>query len=131
MAKKQHLSRIDTDLQSEIEKFKLESSQPSAELPTVQSVNESVERLTTPTLTTPTPKPIEKVAPVVKVDKKKPKTPKEEIERGRDFKGELNRVGSTILFDRNLLKEIKIYAVKNGVSMSDVVNDALHKYLNV
>lgn len=126
MAKKQHISRIDIDLKTEIEKIHMETSQPSGELPTVQSVNESVERLTTPT-----PERIENAVSLVMADKKKSKTQTEDIERGRDLKGELNRVGSTILFDRSLLKEIKIYAVKNGVSMSDVVNDALHKYLNV
>jgi hypothetical protein len=126
MAKKQHVSRIDTALQSEIEKLKIELSEPSAELPTALSVNESVERLTAPTS-----KRVEKAAPTVVVaEKKKLKAPKTGIERGRDAKGELNRVGVTALIDRDLLHEVKVYAVQKNVSMSDIMNDALYKYLN-
>jgi hypothetical protein len=123
MAKK-HISRIDSDLQTEIEKMRMELSEPSAPLPTAQSVNESVERLTM------TPERIEKAVSMVIAEKKKPKASKTGIERGRDAKGELNRVGITALIDRNLLEDVKIFAVKKGVSMSDVINDALNKYLN-
>jgi hypothetical protein len=128
MAKKQHVSRIDTALQTEIEKLKIELSEPSGELPTAISVNESVERLTTPP---PAPKRTEKAAPTVAVaEKKKTKTQKSGIERGRDAKGELNRVGITALIDRDLLQEVKVYAIQKNVSMSDIINDALYKYLN-
>lgn len=123
MAKK-HISRIDSDLQTEIEKMKIALSEPSAPLPTAQSVNESVERLTM------TPEKIERAVSIVMTEKKKLKAAKTGIERGRDAKGELNRVGITALIDRNLLEDVKIFAVKKGVSMSDVMNDALNKYLN-
>ena len=125
MAKKQHLSKIemDTAMIKEIEKLKIESSYMS-NLPTTATVNESVERLTT------TPERIGNAAEMVVQVMKEKKATKTEIERGRDAKGELNRVGITALIDRDILKDVKIFAIKKGVSMSDVINDALNKYLN-
>lgn len=128
MAKKQHVSRIETQeqVEAELKKLKMALEEPNGELPTTQSVNESVE-----SLTTTIPKRIEKDVAMVATEKKKVTMSKDEIERGRDARGELNRVGTTVLFDRDLLKQVKIHAVKNGVSMSDIVNDALNKYLTI
>ncbi len=125
MAKKQHLSRIDTAMTMEIEKLRMEASQPSGDLPTTAAVNESVERLTQ------MPKRIKKEKEIGEERIKNQKIPKLDIERGRDAKGKLNRVGITALIDSNLLAQVKIFAITNGVSMSDVMNDALAKYLIV
>jgi predicted amidohydrolase YtcJ len=124
MAKKQHLSKIESAMTIEIEKLRMESSQPSGDLPTTAAVNESIERLTT------TPKRIEKAVETV-INVAKSKKVKEDIERGRSAKGELNRTGITALIDRDLLKDVKIFALQKGVSMSDIINDALIKYLTI
>lgn len=124
MAKKPFYSKIDTEVETQLQKLKIELSEPNGELPTIQSVNESVERLTT------TPERIEKAVSMVMAEKKKPKASKADIERGRDAKGELDRVGITALIDRMLLQDVKVYAIQRNVSMSDVINDALSKYLN-
>jgi hypothetical protein len=125
MAKKQHLSRIDTTMTMDIEKLRMEASQPSGDLPTMAAVNESVERLTQ------LPKRIKKEKEIGEERIKNPKIPKLGIERGRDAKGKLNRVGITALIDSDLLSRVKIFAITNGVSMSDVMNDALAKYLSI
>ena len=122
MAKKQRLSKIESAMTIDIEKLRIESSQPSGDLPTTAVVNESIERLTA------TPKRVEKSVEAV-VNEAKNKKSKEGIERGRSAKGELNRIGITALIDRDLLKDVKIYALQKGVSMSDIINDALIKYL--
>lgn len=108
---------------TEIEKIRMETSLPSNDLPTIAAVNESVERLTT------TPERIEKAVEVVVKEAKNKTPPKQGIERGRAARGTLNRTGITALIDRDLLKNVKIHALQNGVSMSDVINDALANYL--
>ncbi len=73
----------------------------------------------------------EKVEKEIK-EKKKSKTvratkaEKEKVELAND---KTNRVGITALIDRTLLKKVKIYALEEGVSMSDVCNWALMEYL--
>ena len=123
MAKKQHLSKIDGSLATEIEKLRIETTQPSNDLPTAAAVNESIERLTT------TPERIEKAVKAVVNESKNKTVSKEGIERGRAARGRLNRTGITALIDRDLLKDVKIHALQNGVSMSDIINDALANYL--
>ena len=75
-------------------------------------------------------KETKKKTPSVKEPIKKEKPKKSEIERGRDARGALNRVGITALVDKDLLKQTKILAIQKGLSMSDIINDALVVYLN-
>jgi hypothetical protein len=153
MAKRIHVSRIDPPV------FDTTKFEVAGNLPTLETVNQTVadvtgakplEQTTTTTQTViekPIEKPVEKVIEkpektpsVVKAPKteKPPKTTtskaeketaKIAIERGRDARGALNRVGITALVDRDLLQKTKIWAVQNGLSMSDIVNDALAVYL--
>jgi hypothetical protein len=85
--------------------------------PSVKPVKKAEKPPVTPSKPVATPKKVEM-------------TPKKlVVERGRDARGELNRVGITALVDRELLQRTKIWAVQNGVSMSDIINDALTVYL--
>jgi hypothetical protein len=126
MAKKQHLSKVETNivLKQELEKLRIETSEPSGDLPTTVTVNAFAERLTT------TPERIGKVVEsAARSEVENKKTSKEGIERGRSSKGALNRTGITALIDRDLLRDVKIFALQKGVSMSDIINDALINYL--
>ena len=78
------------------------------------------------------PKALEKAEKVKKVEKSETvkQSEKPTIERGRDARGALNRVGITALVDKDLLKQTKILAIQQGLSMSDIINDALTGYLN-
>jgi hypothetical protein len=128
MAKKQHLSKVETNivLKQELEKLRIETSEPSGDLPTTATVNAFAERLTT------TPERIGRVVETAASGEvKNEKTPKEGIERGRSAKGALNRTGITALIDRDLLRDVKIFALQKGVSMSDIINDALINYLTI
>ncbi|NJN33624.1 MAG: hypothetical protein HC817_04585 [Saprospiraceae bacterium] len=57
------------------------------------------------------------------------KVEKVEKENTDSLNDKTNRVGITALIDRTLLKKVKIYALEEGVSMSDVCNWALSDYL--
>ena len=150
MAKKQHISRVEPPV------FDASKFAVTGNLPTAETVNQSVSEVTgvevekviekkDPSLkTAPIVQKIEKTekspkvnAPKVseKVGKtEKPKilrqSEKPTIERGRDARGALNRVGITALVDKDLLKQTKILAIQQGLSMSDIINDALTGYLN-
>jgi hypothetical protein len=148
MAKKIHVSRIDPPV-FDAKKFEI-----AGNLPTTEAVNQTIADVTGATslqkpaaaeVTTETqevkPPKVTKKTPSVKMAQKAEKKPiekpkkeekqerKETIERGRDARGALNRVGITALVDRDLLQKTKIWAVQNGLSMSDIVNDALSVYL--
>ena len=113
MAKKQHISRVEPPT------FDATKFAVTGNLPTAETVNQSVSAVTGVEVVEKIP---QKSTPSVK-----PK--KSEIERGRDARGELNRVGITALVDKELLKQTKILAIQKGLSMSDIINDALTVYL--
>ena len=140
MAKKQHISRLDPPV-FDVNKFAV-----TGDLPTAESVNQSVSDVTGVKAENTVEKKLEtskkervgekKVKE--SVNKPKPSSPKSEIsnpksniERGRDARGALNRVGITALVDKNVLQQTKILAIQKGVSMSDIINDALVGYLNM
>ena len=139
MAKKHHISRLDPPV-FDVSKFTV-----TGDLPTAESVNQSVSEVTG----VKAEKPLEKKLETPKkervgekkvkesVNKPKPSSPKSEIsnpksniERGRDARGALNRVGITALVDKDVLQQTKILAIQKGVSMSDIINDALVGYLS-
>ena len=139
MAKKQHVSRLDPPV-FDVSKFAV-----TGDLPTAESVNQSVSEVTGVKAENPlekkleTPKKERVGEKKVKesVNKPKPSSPKSEIsnpksniERGRDARGALNRVGITALVDKDVLQQTKILAIQKGVSMSDIINDALVGYLS-
>ena len=118
MAKKQYISRVEPPA------FDAAKFAVTGDLPTAQTVNQSVSDVTGMAVE----KPSKKASSV--------KTKKTDIERGRDARGELNRVGITALVDKDLLKQTKILAIQKGLSMSDIINDALsvikpHFYTNI
>ena len=157
MAKKQHISRVEPPV------FDASKFAVTGNLPTAETVNQSVAEVTgvevekvvekvvekkDPSVkTVPIVQKVEKIEKSPKVNapkvsekvKKVGKTEKSEtlkqsekptIERGRDARGALNRVGITALVDKDLLKQTKILAIQQGLSMSDIINDALTGYLN-
>ena len=134
MAKKQHISRLDPPV-FDVSKFAV-----AGDLPTAESVNQSVSDVTgvkaenTVEKKLETPKKERVGEKKVKESVNKPKSeianPKSNIERGRDARGALNRVGITALVDKDVLQQTKILAIQKGVSMSDIINDALVGYLN-
>ena len=134
MAKKQHISRLDPPV-FDVSKFAV-----TGDLPTTESVNESVSEVTGVKAENPVEKKLEtpkkervgekKVKESVNKPKSEISNPKSNIERGRDARGALNRVGITALIDKNVLQQTKILAIQKGVSMSDIINDALVGYLN-
>ena len=134
MIKKQHISRLDSPV-FDVSKFAV-----TGDLPTAESVNESVSEVTGVKAENPrekkseTPKKERVGEKKVKESVNKPKSeisnPKSNIERGRDARGALNRVGITALVDKDVLQQTKILAIQKGVSMSDIINDALVGYLN-
>ena len=153
MAKKQHISRVEPPV------FDASKFAVTGNLPTAETVNQSVSEVTGVEVekvvekkdlsvkTAPIVQKVEKIekspkvnAPKVsgKVEKvgkiEKSETLKQSekptIERGRDARGALNRVGITALVDKDLLKQTKILAIQQGLSMSDIINDALTGYLN-
>ena len=135
MAKKQHLSRLDPPV-FDVNKFAV-----TGDLPTAESVNQSVSEVTGVKAENPLEKKLE-IPPKERVGEKKVKkgvnspkseisNPKSNIERGRDARGALNRVGITALVDKGVLQQTKILAIQKGVSMSDIINDALVGYLNI
>ena len=139
MAKKQHVSRLDPPV-FDVSKFAV-----TGDLPTAESVNQSVSDVTGVKAENPVEKKLETPQKErvgekkVKKSVNKPKSnspkseipnPKSNIERGRDARGALNRVGITALVDKDVLQQTKILAIQKGVSMSDIINDALVGYLN-
>ena len=134
MIKKQHISRLDSPV-FDVSKFAV-----TGDLPTAESVNESVSEVTGVKAENPVEKKLEtpkkervgekKVKESVNKPKSEISNPKSNIERGRDARGALNRVGITALVDKNVLQQTKILAIQKGVSMSDIINDALVGYLN-
>ena len=134
MAKKQHISRLDPPV-FDVSKFAV-----AGDLPTAESVNQSVSDVTgvkaenTVEKKLETPKKERVGEKKVKESVNKPKSeianPKSNIERGRDARGALNRVGITALVDKDVLQQTKILAIQKGVSMSDIINDALVGYLS-
>ena len=153
MAKKQHISRVEPPV------FDASKFAVTGNLPTAETVNQSVSEVTgvevekvpeksTPSVKTAStvqkvekleklpkieaPKPSKKPEKVEKIEKleKLAQSEKPTIERGRDARGALNRVGITALVDKDLLKQTKILAIQQGLSMSDIINDALTGYLN-
>ena len=135
MAKKQHVSRLDPPV-FDVNKFAV-----TGDLPTAESVNQSVSEVTGVKAENPLEKKLE-IPPKERVGEKKVKesvnkpkseisNPKSNIERGRDARGALNRVGITALVDKDVLQQTKILAIQKGVSMSDIINDALVGYLNM
>ena len=153
MAKKQHISRVEPPV------FDASKFAVTGNLPTAETVNQSVAEVTgvevekvvekkDPSVkTVPIVQKVEKIEKSPKVNapkvsgkvEKVGKTEKSEtlkqsekptIERGRDARGALNRVGITALVDKDLLKQTKILAIQQGLSMSDIINDALTGYLN-
>ena len=144
MAKKQHISRLDPPV-FDVSKFAV-----TGDLPTAESVNQSVSDVTgvkaenTVEKKLETPKKERVGEKKVKESVNKPKSeisnPKSstpsvkiknaDIERGRDARGALNRVGITALVDKDVLQQTKILAIQKGVSMSDIINDALVGYLS-
>ena len=156
MAKKQHISRVEPPV-FDASKFAVTGNLPTAETvnqsvaevtgvevekvveekdPSVKAVPivQKVEK------TEKSPKvnarkvseKVEKVEKVGKIEKSETlkQSEKPTIERGRDARGALNRVGITALVDKDLLKQTKILAIQQGLSMSDIINDALTGYLN-
>ena len=153
MAKKQHISRVEPPV------FDASKFAVTGNLPTAETVNQSVAEVTgvevekvvekkDPSVKTlpivqkvektekspkmNAPKVSEKVEKVGKTEKSETlkQSEKPTIERGRDARGALNRVGITALVDKDLLKQTKILAIQQGLSMSDIINDALTGYLN-
>ena len=153
MAKKQHISRVEPPV------FDASKFAVTGNLPTAETVNQSVAEVTgvevekvvekkDPSVKTVpivqkvertekspkvnAPKALEKAEKVKKVEKSETlkQSEKPTIERGRDARGALNRVGITALVDKDLLKQTKILAIQQGLSMSDIINDALTGYLN-
>ena len=153
MAKKQHISRVEPPV------FDASKFAVTGNLPTAETVNQSVAEVTgvevekvvekkdpsvktvpivqkvERTETSPkvnAPKVSEKGGKVEKTEKSETlkQSEKPTIERGRDARGALNRVGITALVDKDLLKQTKILAIQQGLSMSDIINDALTGYLN-
>ena len=149
MAKKQHISRVEPPV------FDATKFAETGNLPTAETVNQSVSEVTGVEVEPPTPsvktapivqkiekteqspkvnapKVLEKVGKVGKTEKSETlkQSKKPTIERGRDARGALNRVGITALVDKDLLKQTKILAIQQGLSMSDIINDALTGYLN-
>ena len=120
MAKKQHISRVEPPT------FDATKFAVTGNLPTPETVNQSVSEVTG----VEAEKETKKKTPSVKEPIKTEKPKKSEIERGRDARGALNRVGITALVDKDLLKQTKILAIQKGLSMSDIINDALVVYLN-
>lgn len=155
MAKKQYISRVEPPV-FDASKFAVTGNLPTAETVN-QSVSEvtGVEVEKAPEKSTPSvktastvqkveksgkslkieaPKPSKKVEKVEKTEQSKKleklaQSEKPTIERGRDARGALNRVGITALVDKDLLKQTKILAIQQGLSMSDIINDALTGYL--
>ena len=152
MAKKQHISRVEPPV------FDASKFAVTGNLPTAETVNQSVSEVTgievekvvekkDPSVKTVpivqkiektekspkmnAPKVSEKVGKVGKTEKSEAlkQSEKPTIERGRDARGALNRVGITALVDKDLLKQTKILAIQQGLSMSDIINDALTGYL--
>ena len=144
MAKKQHISRLDPPV-FDVNKFAV-----TGDLPTAESVNQSVSDVTGVKAENPLEKKLEtpkkervgekKVKESVNKPKSEISNPKSstpsvkiknaDIERGRDARGALNRVGITALVDKDVLQQTKILAIQKGVSMSDLINDALVGYLS-
>ena len=134
MIKKQHISRLDSPV-FDVSKFAV-----TGDLPTAESVNESVSEVTGVKAENPVEKKLEtpkkervgekKVKESVNKPKSEISNPKSNIERGRDARGALNRVGITALVDKDVLQQTKILAIQKGVSMSDIINDALVGYLS-
>ena len=134
MAKKQHVSRLDPPV-FDVSKFAV-----TGDLPTAESVNQSVSDVTGVKAENTVEKKLEtpkkervgekKVKKSVNSPKSEISNPKSNIERGRDARGALNRVGITALVDKDVLQQTKILAIQKGVSMSDIINDALVGYLN-
>ena len=134
MAKKQHISRLDPPV-FDVSKFAV-----AGDLPTAESVNQSVSDVTGVKAENTVEKKLEtpkkervgekKVKKSVNSPKSEISNPKSNIERGRDARGALNRVGITALVDKDVLQQTKILAIQKGVSMSDIINDALVGYLN-
>ena len=112
----------------------------TGDLPTAESVNQSVSDVTGVKAENTVEKKLEtpkkervgekKVKKSVNSPKSEISNPKSNIERGRDARGALNRVGITALVDKDVLQQTKILAIQKGVSMSDIINDALVGYLN-
>ena len=105
MIKKQHISRLDSPV-FDVSKFAV-----TGDLPTAESVNESVSEVTGVKAENPVEKKLEtpkkervgekKVKESVNKPKSETSNPKSNIERGRDARGALNRVGITALVDRS------------------------------
>ena len=142
MAKKQHISRVEPPV------FDATKFAVTGNLPTAETVNQSVSEVTGVEVEHPTPsvkmpqmvQKVEKPTQLLQLEASKPskkpekveklgQSEKPTIERGRDARGALNRVGITALVDKDLLKQTKILAIQQGLSMSDIINDALTGYL--
>lgn len=155
MAKRQHISRLDSPT-FDVSKFAVIGELPTTEavnqsvsdvtgveMANGESINSkpSVEKKAAspkaarvgekkPKENTPKPKSETSNPKLEAPSVKTVKSPKTDIERGRDARGALNRIGITALVDKDLLQQTKILAVQQGVSMSDIINDALSVYLN-
>ena len=105
MAKKQHISRVEPPT------FDATKFAVTGNLPTPETVNQSVSEVTG----VEAEKETKKKTPSVKEPIKTVRPKKSEIERGRDARGALNRVGITALVDKDLLKQTKILAIQKGL----------------
>jgi glutamyl-tRNA reductase len=103
--KKQKVSKLDTLVQTEIAKLKMELSEAD-ELPTVEAVNASVQQLTgqqaSPTAAAQSGRPLKEAA-----------------------KG---RVKLTTMMQKSMIKWLKTYAIEQDMTTADVLENAVNLF---